>query len=433
MDHLAAESGIAVSGLSTDPGGREWHRLHWLADAAEHQISANIVPFWLALRDDERGGFFGKALDRSRIDRNAPKGTVLSARILWTFASLHDAMPGLAVADTARHARDHMLERHVDPEHGGVFWSVSADGAPLDTRKHLYGQAFAVYGLATAARVMRDDPALAAAQRLWASINAKSDGLRFPWRCESFSRDWLPLPNDLMGKAEAQASMNVLLHLIEAAHALWLASGEAGVKADLLRLLETVLALDNNCQSGFASFYGPGPPDYTLSLGHDIEAYWLTVTIAAGVDAELGQRAATRLAAIPETVAGYGITRDGALIAGRDLRGKLDRNKLWWVQAEALVGYLVAFEQTGDLRHLDRVERLWRFVETRLADRAGEDWRQLPVGILGRNRNLPRADAWKCPYHSTRACLELMTRARRLAMLAGPDVQYPDHPTGSAD
>jgi len=38
-----------------------------------------------------------------------------------------------------------LIGRFLDREHGGLFWSIDADGAPLEPRKQIYGQAFGVY------------------------------------------------------------------------------------------------------------------------------------------------------------------------------------------------------------------------------------------------------------------------------------------------
>lgn len=395
---------------------RDRQRLSRLAEAARGQLVRNIAPFWLALRDDERGGFHGAARDSTRIDRAAPRTTVLTARIAWSFAALHEAVPDPAYADAARHAAAFLLDRHRDPADGAVVWSVSADGAPLDTRKHLYGQAFAVYGLATVGRVLGDPSALAAAEAIWRQVRRVTAGLAFPWAAESFTADWRPEPNTLMGRADGQVAMNTLLHLLEAAHALSRASDDGAAKAEACRLVEAVLAAYDPEARTFPHFFGPAPMDRGGSLGHDIEAWWLATRFAADLDPALSDRVDATLEGLPDSIAQRGLRRDGALATGLTLRGKPDRQLLWWVQAEALAGYATALSQTGDPAHLGRMEQLWRFVERRLAHVAGEEWLPRPRPVLAR-RPLWRADAWKCPYHNTRACLEIIATSQRLAAL----------------
>ena len=76
-----------------------------------------------------------------------PRGALLTSRILWAFSAASRRFDDPAYREMATRAYHDLLDHFWDAEHGGLFWSITAEGAPLDTRKHLYGQVFGIYAL----------------------------------------------------------------------------------------------------------------------------------------------------------------------------------------------------------------------------------------------------------------------------------------------
>ncbi|MEG2604903.1 MAG: AGE family epimerase/isomerase, partial [Clostridia bacterium] len=122
-----------------------------LAKMMRDHLVGKILPFWQALRDEQRGGFVGYVDESLTPNLDAHKGCILHSRILWSFSTAARVLKASAYLDDAEHAY-RFLKQFVDEEFGGVYWSVTADGRPLDTTKHTYCQAFAIYGLAAYAR-----------------------------------------------------------------------------------------------------------------------------------------------------------------------------------------------------------------------------------------------------------------------------------------
>lgn len=57
---------------------------------AEKLLCENILPFWIArMADSINGGFYGRMTGEGVVERDAPKGVVLNARILWTFSAAY--------------------------------------------------------------------------------------------------------------------------------------------------------------------------------------------------------------------------------------------------------------------------------------------------------------------------------------------------------
>ena len=386
-------------------------RLARLARSAETELRGRILPFWLKLADPARGGFFGATSSRGRMLPSAAKGAVMHARILWTFSAAHRryAEPEfLAAAQAAwRFLADHLIDRR----HGGVMWSADADGAMADTRKHLYAQAFAIFGLAQFHLASGEAAPLSLAQDLWRLVEARA--ARDAGYAESFAQDWTPAPSDLMGRADAARSFNAHLHLLEAYGELWRAWPDPALAARIEALGDLLIGSVHERRT-FPQFFDSrmNALDAGGSYGHDIEACWL---IPAAVSAAPAERARAAMEGVAAAVLERAVQPDGGLDTGLDASGRPDPGRIWWIQAEALVGFLDAFEQAGEPRFLDAAEGVWRFIETAVIDETAGEWRWRVTAPGQPVQVLPLAHLWKCPYHNGRACLETIARSRRLA------------------
>lgn len=111
-------------------------------------LEDNILRFWLdKMIDREQGGFYGRMRADGVVERDAPKGAILTGRILWSMSAAYRITHNPEYLDAATHAKRFLLDKLYDKEFGGVYWSVEADGTPLDTKKQFYALGFAIYGL----------------------------------------------------------------------------------------------------------------------------------------------------------------------------------------------------------------------------------------------------------------------------------------------
>jgi mannobiose 2-epimerase len=151
-----------------------------------------------------------------------------------------------------------------------------------------------------------------------------------------------------------------------------------------------------------------------FSYGHDIEAAWL-LTEAAGVLGDSDLIARTRLAAvdIAETTLKEGVDAEGGVCNEGGPAGVSDRSRDWWPQAEAVVGFLNAYQISGDSRFLDASRRSWAFIESHFVDHDRGEWFE-SVSSTGVAKHTPKISLWKCPYHNSRSCLEVSERLAEL-------------------
>jgi mannobiose 2-epimerase len=105
-----------------------------------------------------------------------------------------------------------------------------------------------------------------------------------------------------------------------------------------------------------------------------------------------------------------GIDADGGLMYEAGLDGILDADKHWWPQAEAVAGFLNAYQISGRPHFLVAAERSWEFIEKCMVDRRHGEWFWLVSrgGVPG--AGFDKVGPWKCPYHNSRACFEVMER-----------------------
>jgi len=411
-------------------------RIGTLAEAMERDLRSNVLPFWVErVPDRERGGFFGWIGDDGTVDPRAPKGGVLNSRILWTFAAASRRYPDPIYIELARRARTFLYERFWDEVHGGVYWLVDSEGRPLVDRKQTYNLAFAIYGLAEFARATGDSEARERAIALFRTTEEHAGDPAGGGYWEARGRDWSPLADVRLSEKDRNAprSMNTHLHVMEAyanLHRLW---PDAGLRERLGALVRLHLEQIVDPESGHLKLFFDEswrPQGADVSFGHDIEASWLLVEAAEQTgDARLLARAREGAALLARTalVEGFDAVR-GGLFAERSAEGRLDDEKHWWMQAEAVVGFLDAWERSSDEAFLAAAESVWRFVDCFLVDRRHGEWRWRVLGDGTPIPGLPRVEPWKCPYHNSRAALEVLSRSERIG--ARRALNGPPRPAG---
>ncbi|HTV12409.1 MAG TPA: AGE family epimerase/isomerase [Acidimicrobiales bacterium] len=381
----------------------------------------NILEFWRANTvDRERGGFYSSVTNNLEVDATAPKGLVLNARILWSFsrAYRHSARPeDLQMADRAA---EYLREHFWDEQYGGYFLSVDAWGKPVHTTKQTYGQAFALYGLSEYARATGREDALALVHNQYTILEQAKDAIYGGYH-EAFTRDWRPLGRSRLGEEDPDVakSMNTHIHVLEAYTNAYTALPRPELGEDLEKVFEVIkdrifdpsaahlrLFFDEDWAST-----SPG-----TSFGHDIEASWLLVEAALALARPEMVRSAREMALqLAGAVAREGLAEDGSVLYERRGGGHLDTDRHWWPQAEGVVGFVSAFQLTGQAEHLQTAARIWDFIAAYILDHRYGEW-FWKVDSKGRpDPGLPKVGAWKCPYHNSRACFEVVERLGGIA------------------
>lgn len=386
----------------------------------EKELSGNILPFWLThLRDGKNGGFVGWMSNDLVVDEKAPKGLILHTRLLWTFSSLARFL-GDSRCETMAHDAFEVLRRDFwDERYGGAYWQVGAEG-PLQMQKKTYGQAFLIYSLAEYYRLTQRPEPLAMAMEVFERLEEYALDEEGGGYWEVMEQDWTLAAKQQLsdGDMTAPKSMNAHLHLLEAFAELYSVRPDRRIGIRLEELIEIFRQKIFDLHSHhFGLFFERNWERLTrrVSFGHDIEGSWLLCRAAEVLGAEKwGPRVVPISLDMAEAVLREGLDADGSLLFERDEQGQVNAEKHFWCQAEAVVGFLNAFQLSTRQEFFEAAWSVWRFIEDYQIDRTYGEWFwKLDAGRKP-DLSMPKVSEWKCPYHNSRACMEAI---RRLKMI----------------
>jgi mannobiose 2-epimerase len=445
-------------------------------------LTQNILPFWTdRMVDHEHGGFYGRIDGQGVLHPEAEKGAILNARILWSFSAAYRVMAasaplsspegdtiakvpanntieapsgavgGAGVSSAASYltmatrAKDYLVEHFIDPDYGGVYWSVDYKGQPLDTKKQFYAIGFAIYGLSEYARATGDREALDYALQLYECIEENAFDPEHNGYIEAMTRQWQPIADMRLSELDANypKSQNTHLHIIEPYTNLLRCIREmqaattcdyvpvlgSVLPVDVVVPLETVVRLQGSLRNLIDIFTDRilNPATHHLDLffdmdwtrgagrlesyGHDIECSWLLHEAALVLGDQQVLRKVEPIVRQVAQASEKGLLPDGSMIHEANLdTGHVDDDLHWWVQAENVVGWFNLWQHFHDDDALQKALHGWQYIKTQLIDYDGGEWywSRHRDGTL--NTVDDKAGFWKCPYHNSRMCLEIIER-----------------------
>ncbi len=375
-----------------------------------------ILAYWINNTvDKEQGGFYGSVDTADIPDRAAPKGIVLNSRILWTFSAAFGVTRKAQHLQIAERAFQYMLDHFTDPVHGGMYWSVDHKGEMLDGKKQVYGLAFGIYGMTEYYKVSADPVALQVAQDLFALIEQHSHDKEKGGYIEAFTREWQPAEDLRLSEKDdnERKTMNTHLHIVEAYANMYQVWPDKNLYDKIGSLLDIFGSYFINKENFHLNLFMDD--DWNIksglqSFGHDIEAAWLLQECAEVIGDKAAINNFKEYALLMADAAAEGLAKDGGLWYEFDAATD---HWIWekhsWPQAEGMVGFFNAYQLTGAEKYLQYSTGCWDFVKKHLRDNAGGEW-YWGVDETYSIMQKDKAGFWKCPYHSGRACMELMRR-----------------------
>ena len=417
-----------------------------LRNEMQDVVENNILRFWQEqMVDREHGGFYGRMDNGGTLHKDAEKGAILNARILWSFSAAYRVLRKPEYLQMATYAKDYFLKHFIDEEYGGVYWSLDAEGQPLNTRKQFYAIGFAIYGLSEYARATGDREALDYAIQLFDCVEEHALDRQYNGYIEATARDWSPIADMRLSELDANfpKSQNTHLHIIEPYANLYRALKEfrAAESCDYVPAIGAVLpvavsvpletltrvegALRNiigiftdrilNAETHHLDLFfemdwtrGAG---HLESYGHDIECSWLMHEAALVLGDPYVLQKMEPIVRMVAKASEKGLRPDGSMIHEANLdTGHVDDDLHWWVQAENVVGWFNIYQHFGDEDALQKAFRCWQYIKDQLIDYENGEWywSRHPDGTL--NTVDDKAGFWKCPYHNSRMCLEVIER-----------------------
>ncbi|WP_018931191.1 AGE family epimerase/isomerase [Gracilibacillus lacisalsi] len=387
-----------------------------LTDEIQQHLEQKILPFWMQLKDEQHGGFYGEVDYHLEINKQADKGGIATARFLWTFSAAYRVTGKEEYLEHAHHLYHFLRDKLYDQEHLGIYWLVDYQGQPKDKRKHVYAQSFAIYALSEYYRVTKLEEALALANEIYHLIEEKGYDQQNRAYGEEFDQCWNPVSNEMLSEngVVAEITMNTHIHVLEAYTNLYKANPTDALKQRLLDLLEVHYQKIYNQDTNFLGVFFDKQWNSLVnmkSFGHDIEASWLmdeTIKTIGINDKRFDQMVLD----IAYNIAAYAMQADGSLI-NEQVDDHYDETRIWWVQAEAMVGYLNAFEHTQDPKFQQLMENLWDYIKKHIVDnRENGEW-YWSIEPDGKPTERAIGEPWKTSYHNSRFCLEFIERVKQ--------------------
>jgi mannobiose 2-epimerase len=405
------------------------------------ELHENILSYWMQYGVEKEGrGFYGAVDLNNKPVPGANKTSVLNARILWTFAAAAKAYPGKGYEEIAHKAYRVVTEDFADKEYGGYYMELTSDNRVANNTKHTYAQAFVIYALCKYFEFNPATELMDRIQEFFLFLDKQTRDPDYQGYIESFTRHWNIYEENRMADNNEPRSMNTHLHIVEAYAAVCRIWNDDHVKQGLKALLELfmnhIIREDGHLGIFFTEDFSETESSRAIcSFGHDIEASWLIWEAAEILgDETITAKIKPLILKMAEAVLRVGVDKDGGLFLESSRFGSHVRtNKHWWLQAENLVGFMNAFQLTGDPKYWDTVKLAWDFIDRHVIDHIGGEW-FTKVDRLGRPylvepwddpspyyRNDRKIDPWKCPYHNGRSMIELIKRINILLEIQNED------------
>ena len=377
------------------------------------ELTERVIPFWAALADYENGGFYGKVGYDLAVDKTADKGAILHCRILWFFSKCYTELQDSECLKLAKHCYDFIVAHLYDDKFGGAYWSVKADGSVANSMKHGYCNAFLIYALSAYTEASGDMEAYKLALKVFDTVE-----LEMVLACElgyreSFNRVWEATEKNGLSEDETGAvkNSNTILHLVEAYTALYKIRSNPNVAKKLVSLLElTYEHLYDKPERRLWAYFDAkmNPLGDVHSYGHDAEMIHVVAAALNAAKAVIPAELAANLSVMNYVFAceldRVAFADNGAMYY-ESVDGEVIRQRVWWAQTEAVLGFMEAYGRFREERFFERGAALWEYIKANFLDsRANSEWfneldeNEVPV-------EMPIASEWKCPYHNGRMLL----------------------------
>lgn len=407
-----------------------------IAEEMEASLWSDLLDRWFPACINPFGGFYERFSATWEKGDSPTKSIVFQARMTWLAATVAEAFPDRRdqYLQYAGHGADLLNLAFVEPETGAVRWEIDGSGQPTQGHGgelHTYGTAFALYALSAHARVTKN------------LESRRSIGLILSWLIdqardnvhggyfEAIGADGKPVLHpsmsktgsglDAIGTPYGLKSQNTHLHLLEALTECARVIRTPEVRTYLIEVRD-LLCEQFFHRDGWLHLYVK--PDWTpvanaVSYGHDIEAAHLLMDASE----VLGVRPNKVPRALIEHTLRHGLDQSAGVVVNLgDPAGPLvDPNRIWWVQAEAMLGLARGMElpHAPISDYLDALERIWNWAKECQIDRRNGGWHEVirPDGQVGGSD--AKAHPWKAAYHDGRALIFTPRVLRRVASRLG--------------
>ena len=416
---------------------KEVSELKVYLEKTENYLNEKLIPFWTQKAVEPKYGGFQTNYDRDGNRTEVTEKSFLSqCRSIFTIS--HAMRLGFKWPngeESIKQGIEFLSKHFLDLENDGYYWIVSEEGKPIDDNKIIYGHSFLIYGLSEFALLSGDQFAKDEAIRIFDLLQTKvadkvNDGYH-----EHFDR-FFNLKQS-RGDIKSHKSLDVHMHLMEAFTTLYELTGDENHKKALMDVIELIFdkMVDPKTGTGISMFTVDWKPIANVELdtvwgrdrfdedgkttditsyGHNIELAWLYLH-AQDVLGIPREKSLDRVIPIYEHTFKNGVDwKFGGLYVEGERNGQsTERTKEFWQQAEAMVGFLDAYQLTNDSRYLDAYKNIHDFVFTKIINWHQGEW----FALTEENGDLIwdyMGTSWKVFYHTVRGTAQIVDRMKKI-------------------
>ncbi|WP_373824987.1 AGE family epimerase/isomerase [Bacteroides heparinolyticus] len=368
------------------------------ADSYKHDLTADILPFWLANGLDRKHGGVYTCLDREGRLMDSTKSVWFQGRFGFVAAYAYNQVERNPEWLEASKSCIDFIEAHCADADGHMYFEVAADGTPLRKRRYVFSECFAAIAMSEYAIASGDKRYAEKALELFKRIQ------RFLATPGFLEPKYLP--------ALQARGHSITMILINTASRIRAAIDDPVLNTQIDESLDAIRRYFIHPEfKALLEMVGPGGEfidtcnGRLINPGHCIETAWFILEEARhrGWDKDLTDMALQIL----DWSWQWGWDEQyGGIINFRDCRNLPVQDysqdmKFWWPQTEAIIATLYAYQATKDEKYLAMHKQISDWTYAHFPDREHGEW----YGYLHRDGTVAQPDKgniFKEPFHIPR-------------------------------
>ncbi len=413
------------------------HTISLYLNKTEKYLNEKLIPFWATKAVESKYGGFQTNYDRdgNRTDVTE-KSFLAQCRCIFTIS--HAMRLGFIWSggkEALKQGLDFLLKYYHDKKFDGYYWIVEEDGRVKDDNKIIYGHSFLIYGLAEYALLTGDEAIKKEAVRMFDFLQEKVADNEYGGFFEHFDRQ-VNLKKSHKD-VPVHKSLDVHMHLMEAFTTLYELTREERHKKALMEIIELIFdkMVDQDTGTGISMFTQDWQPIANVELdtvwgrdrfdengkgtditsyGHNIELAWLYLHALDILDIPRENHLHRVLPIFEHTyLNGMDWKYGGIYVEGKKKGAVTEPTKEFWQQAEGMVGFLDAYQLTGDKKYFDAFKNIHDFVFNKMINWEQGDW----FALLDEDGTIIwdyMGTSWKVFYHTVRGTCLVVKKLKQL-------------------
>ena len=368
------------------------------ADSYKHDLTADILPFWLANGLDRKHGGVYTCLDREGRLMDSTKSVWFQGRFGFVAAYAYNQVERNPEWLEASKSCIDFIEAHCADADGHMYFEVAADGTPLRKRRYVFSECFAAIAMSEYAIASGDKRYAEKALELFKRIQ------RFLATPGFLEPKYLP--------ALQARGHSITMILINTASRIRAAIEDPVLNTQIDESLDAIRRYFIHPEfKALLEMVGPEGEfidtcnGRLINPGHCIETAWFILEEARhrGWDKDLTDMALQIL----DWSWQWGWDEQyGGIINFRDCRNLPVQDysqdmKFWWPQTEAIIATLYAYQATKDEKYLAMHKQISDWTYAHFPDREHGEW----YGYLHRDGTVAqpaKGNIFKGPFHIPR-------------------------------